>query len=273
MTNRPISFPGRFSGRGFFALARCGVPGALGLVVLLGLPTHASAEPGQLSPSLTLAQEQGGPDEDTWEAPDPSKEIRLDTPPGFSLGLGAYGGLALLMAAGESRPHTIGGVLSRARYGYVELGALLELTERNQDEWRSVGGFAGAWLPYRNWIDVELAAGFAYRRYLNSDPRYGAGGYDIKAPSFLLRIGISDRTSEGSLGARLGGELVAAMDIGKREAEWRYDLGTGAEARVFRGTTPVGGFSIGIAVSAGFDVAFKSKKAASAGAAATATSW
>jgi hypothetical protein len=250
-------------------LARRGVLWGFGLLALLGLPARASAEP----PALQLGADPASPEEDTWERPDPAKEIRLDTPPGFSLGLGAYGGLALLLASGESRPHTVAGVLSRARYGYAELGALLELTERNQDEWRTIGGFAGACLPYRNWVDVELAGGFAYRRYLNPDPRYGAGGYDIKTPSFLLRVGVSDRTSEGSLGARLGGELVLGMDIGKREAAWRYDLGTGVDAKVFRGTTLVGGFSIGIQVSAGFDVAFKPKNRASADAGPAATSW
>jgi len=182
----------------------------------------------------------------------------LESAPGLSLGLGAYGGLALLMTRGENHPHALAGVLSRARYSYFELGAVIEISDYVQDEWRSIGAFAGAWLPYRNWVDFELAAGLAARRYSSTDPRYGAGGYELSTPALMLRLGLSDRSSDGLFGARLGGEIVAAFDLRQREARWRYQ--TSDPARPLRGTTPVGGFSLGVALSVGFDVALKARR-------------
>jgi hypothetical protein len=58
-------------------------------------------------------------------------------------------------------------------------------------------------------------------------------------------------------GARLGGELVAAMDLQRPEATWKYQGGTEAEPIELHGTTPVSGFSIGLVLSTGFDVAFR----------------
>lgn len=219
--------------------------------VLASLPTQALAQPQpELAPARTP--------EDLWQPKASALTgVRLEPKPGFSLGLGAYGGLALLMTRDGRHPHTLAGLLSRARYGYFELGAVLELTDQAPEQWRSVGGFVGAWLPYRNWVDFELAAGIAVRRHLNASPRYGPGGYDLQSPAFTLRLGVSDRTSESLFGARLGGELVAALDLEKREAEWEYQLGSDADPGVVRGITPVSGFSLGLVLSTGFDVAFK----------------
>lgn len=200
--------------------------------------------------------------DELWQPTASSEGIALESPPGFSLGLGAYGGLALLMTRDVNRPHTVAGVLSRARYGYFELGAVIELTDAAPDEWRSVGGFVGAWLPYRSWVDFELAAGFAMRRYLNSDPRYGAAGYDVQSPAVTLRLGVSDRSSEALFGARIGAEILAAWDLQRRDAVWQYQTGPDADPVMLTGATPVSGFSIGLALSAGFDVDFKRRAAA-----------
>lgn len=256
---------------GFRALRHCARSGLLAFAALVFGSARVSAQSQLKPPAAGLGAARPG--DDLWQPKESSAEVRLEAPPGFSLGLGAYGGLALVMTQDESHPHTIAGVLSRARYGYVEVGASLEFTERTQDEWRAIGGFIGAWLPYRNWVDFELAGGFAFRRYLNSDPRYGSGGYDVRCPAFTLRLGVSDRSSEALFGARVGGEIVAAMDLGAKEAQWRYELGSGGDATVFRGSTPVGGFSIGIAVSTGFDVAFKSRKTPAVSATSASSAW
>jgi hypothetical protein len=197
---------------------------------------------------------------DLWKPTSGPAKLALEAAPGLALGLGAYGGLALLMTRAEKQPHAVVGVLSRARYGYFELGAVIEVSDHAQDQWRSLGAFAGAWLPYRNWVDFELAAGVATRRYSSSDPRYGAGGYELSTPALTLRLGVSDRSSEGLFGARLGGEIVAALDLRQRQARWRYES-SDPEAAVIRGVTPVGGFSLGLALSTGFDVGFKARRA------------
>jgi hypothetical protein len=157
---------------------------------VLGLSSRTFAQPQELSPAPNYHAT-----EDVWQPKAASAGIALQPAPGFSLGLAAYGGLALLVTRDTNRPHALAGVLSRARYGYAEIGAVIELSDRAPDEWRSVGGFVGAWLPYRNWVDFELAAGLAYRRYLSTDHRYGAAGYEVQSPALTLRLGLSDRSS------------------------------------------------------------------------------
>jgi hypothetical protein len=226
---------------------------------LLSSQARAQAEP---PPALAPARTA----EELW-APTEAKPTgtRLEAPPGFSIGLGAYGGLALLMTRDAKRPHALAGLLSRARYGYAELGAVIELSDRAPEEWRSLGGFVGAWLPYRNWVDFELAAGFAFRRYLNSDPRYGSGGYQGSSPALTLRLGVSDRSSEGLLGARIGAEILAAFDVRRRDAGWQYQLEGDGRTEIITGSTPMSGFSIGLALSTGFDVALRRRSDARLG--------
>lgn len=176
---------------------------------------------------------------------------RLDGGARFGIGLDAYTGLALLSRDGEAQSHALVGGLSRLRVGYFQLGAAIELSDRSADRYRSIGGFVGAFLPYRNWIDVELAAGVTARRYINPDQSYGPAGYDLGLPAITLKLGISDRSSEAVLAARLGAAIVAALDLGRHDAAWRYELAPG----IFEeGNTRIGGVSIGIVASAGFDV-------------------
>lgn len=238
-------------------------PGAwiVGLAVPFGLPSSVWAQP-QSAPAPALAPAR--PSDELWQPTASSEGIALESSPGFSLGLGAYGGLALLMTRDANRPHALAGVLSRARYGYAELGAVIELTDAAPDEWRSVGGFVGAWLPYRNWVDFELAAGFAVRRYLSSDPRYGAAGYEVQSPALTLRLGVSDRSSEALFGARIGAEILAAWDLRRRDAGWQYQTGPDADPVTLSGATRVSGFSIGLALSTGFDVGFRRRVSSTA---------
>lgn len=176
---------------------------------------------------------------------------RLDGGAKFGVGLDAFAGLALLSRDGEAQSHALVGGLSRLRFGYFQVGAAIELSDSSADRYRSIGGFVGGFLPYRNWVDVEFAAGVAARHYITTDESYGAGGYDLALPAITLKFGISDRSGSGVLGARLGAGLVAAIDIGRHDAAWRYELAPG---QFVEGTTRIGGVSVGFVASAGFDV-------------------
>jgi hypothetical protein len=199
--------------------------------------------------------DDSGPTQTASEARD--KSVRLERSPGLSFGLGAYGGIAVQTTAEGSGSHAIMGALSRVRYRYFELGAVLELSDKADDRWRSLGGFAGAWLPFRHWVDLEFAVGAASRRYLSKDARFGPGGYDVGIPALTLRAGLSDRSSDGALGARLGCDLVAAFDLARKSVPWRYVVeGEGDQAtRIFTGRSRIGGFSIGLVLTAAFDAA------------------
>ncbi|HKO93467.1 MAG TPA: hypothetical protein VJU61_20075, partial [Polyangiaceae bacterium] len=155
---------------------------------------QAGAPPAPAAPAPVMVD--ADPDED--QAP-PLLTLdsgpRLERSSGFGIGLEAYGGLALLMTSDEANSHAMVGALSRVRFGFVQLGAVLELSDTSEGRWRSVGAFVGGYLPFRNWVDFDGAVGFAMRHHINPDQRYGSGGYDVNLPSVTLRLGFSDRTS------------------------------------------------------------------------------
>ena len=177
--------------------------------------------------------------------------------PGWFGGLEAYGGL-LAQAGSDTRESyaVVGGQL-RLRYNYVEFGGYYELSDRGKelsDAFRGFGGFVGAWLPYRGWVDFELAASVGGRTYDSTDTRFGADGYSVSTPTLGLRLGVSDRTSSYSaFAARVGGQLFASFDLNPSDQPWTLEAGEDENTVTRSGVTRVGGFTAGIALVIGFD--------------------
>ncbi|MFZ5891762.1 MAG: hypothetical protein ACOY0T_11965 [Myxococcota bacterium] len=194
------------------------------------------------------------------EAPPPrggvSGALRVDRARGTSVSLGPYAGLALLDTQRGGVAHLFAGAVGRLRIRYIELGGNLEVSDRQQESWRMLGGFLGGYIPFENWVDLEFALGAGVRHYLNPDQRYGTGGYDLKVPVLTFRAGFSDRLGQGVFGLRIGGELLVGIDLRHKEAKWSYSYTDLTDvSQVITGKTSVGGTSIGIAVSVALDVA------------------
>jgi hypothetical protein len=182
--------------------------------------------------------------------------FRLNRAPGTAVSLGAYAGIALLSTREKANAHMFAGALARWRIDYVQLGGYLEVSDRVQDEWRTLGGFVGGVIPFQNWVDIELALGAGVRRYQNPSQRYGPGGYSLKTPTLGVRAGFSDRSSRSTFGIRFGAEFLLNVDLGQRSANWQYRYTDAMDAeQVVSGVTRVGGVSVGLAVNGSFEVA------------------
>lgn len=215
-------------------------------------PAGPAAEPRQPVDAEPSADEDTpGGAKDELASAGPRGLSQMPTP---TLGLEASGGLALLVTSQASASHMVAGGLLRAKLRYFQLGAAIEVSDHVEDGWSSIGGFAGAWLPYRNWVNLDLTVGGAVRTYSNSSVFYGPDGYKLGTPSLSLRAGISDRSSEGLFGVRLGAAFVAAFDLKPKEAAWQMSWGEGDARRTASGTTAVGGITLGLLVHAGFDI-------------------
>ncbi|HEY8946566.1 MAG TPA: hypothetical protein VIM73_20080 [Polyangiaceae bacterium] len=217
---------------------------------------EALAQPGaELQPPI------GPPAEDASELEAPMiwpLEPVLERNPGWSIGIDAYAGFAVVSTADGGYSHALVGGLSRFQWHYLQFGGFIETTDGGEHHWRSIGGFAGAFIPFRHWVDFEFAAGVASRRYREDSSRYGPDGYEATSPALTLRAGFSDRSIDGLFGLRLGGHLAAAFDLERHERSWRYEFETSdGELRTVAGSTKVGGFSVGLAVTAGFDIGKK----------------
>lgn len=185
----------------------------------------------------------------------------LDRAPGWSIGLDAYAGLAVLSTRDGALSHAVFGGLSRFQWQYFQAGGLIEVSDPGEGQWRSIGGFVGAFVPFRHWVDFEFAGGLAARTYRDTSLRYGPDGYEATTPALTLRAGFSDRSSNELFGMRLGGHLAAAFDLTRHERPWTYDFeSTTGETRSLQGQTRVGGFSLGLAVTAGFDIGRKGRR-------------
>jgi hypothetical protein len=168
----------------------------------------------------------------------------------------------LLATSGNDYAHALVGGLARVRWGYIQAGGTAEMTDTLEDRWRAFGGFAGVWLPFDNWVDMQASLGAGARIYSNSDARYGPGGYELSSPVINLRMGVSDRSSEGRFGGRVGAEFVAAFDLRRHSPGWRYESPVlGGPPVVVTGVTEVGGFSFGIVMTLGFDVNLNRRRA------------
>jgi hypothetical protein len=189
---------------------------------------------------------------------------RVGAPRPFSVGLDAYGGLSLLFKEGDDGGRAIGGGLLRLSYWYLQMGGTLEtsntgeataLRAPKQERWVAAGGFVGALVPFHHWIDLEATVGVVSRTYSNSSQIYGPDGFTVTGPSITWRFGISARSGERTLGARVGGGFWGAIDTVTHDPQWQRTFAfPGEEVKTVTGTTPVGGGTFGLYVSVGFEV-------------------
>jgi hypothetical protein len=162
----------------------------------------------------------------------------------------------------------VGGQL-RVRYDHYGAGAYYEASDKSgdsPDRFQAFGGFIGAWLPYRGWLDFEISAAIGARNYKNNDPKYEDGGYDVSSPTLGLRLGVSDRTSSyDTAAARIGGQLVFTYDLNPSEEAWETtNAHESGELETKNGSTRVGGYTLAIAMVIGFDLAKSIKSSPSA---------
>ena len=198
-----------------------------------------------LAPRVGAAQP--GPAEDA---------IHVATAPTLSVGLQGYAGMGVLANSERADAYALGGGALEVRSSYFQLGGFAEAGELPQDTLQSYGGFVGGWLPFAHWVTFDAALGAGRHTYINTDARYGPGGYSLGSWFGTLRLGVSDR-SHGILGARLGAMLFASLDLNRHSIHWRYGA-TGSRQEV-TGVRQVGGFSLGVAFTVGFDGATRSE--------------
>lgn len=206
-----------------------------------------------------------------------AQEARADSafslaePPLWAVGLEGYGGLLLQLTSADpqvqasaNRAHGFGGGLLRGRYRYFQGGVFLETTdsgeasallEPTQEHFRTLGAFAGAWLPFEKWVDVDASLGLGSRLYRNPSALYGPDGMSVTSPVIAFRLGVSDRSSESLFGVRLGAAFVGSVDLDRHAVTWhrRYLRADGTPAER-TGTTPIGGVAFGLMLTAGFDL-------------------
>jgi hypothetical protein len=206
------------------------------------------------------ATEDAAEDEQSDEPLLPAaSQLQLESPRRFAVAVEAFTGLALEWVSAGERPHGVVGGLARVAYRYFEAGASAELTDSGTatslleapvERWTAVGGFLGARLPYRHWVDFDFSLGLESRHYRNSDWIYGPNGFDVATTALTFRGGISDRSSEKWFGARVGAALVGGIDFDRLAPTWtRTYLLQGGGVGKSTGTTPIGGVSIALVVS------------------------
>jgi hypothetical protein len=193
------------------------------------------------------------PSRDAPPPPEPWPVLRAS--PGWGADVNAFAGLAMPARSDTQSAHGLVGGLARVRWSYLQLGGSYEVTDDlSEGRWRSIGGFAGVWLPFRDWLDLEAATGLAWRTHSSAETRYGPDGYEVSSPALTLRVGASGRTSESRYAARVGGALFAAMDLSPETVPWTFEHGPLTDRRTITGEQPVGGFTFGLLLAVGFDV-------------------
>jgi len=188
---------------------------------------------------------------------DPVWPPRLVQKPGVFGGVEAYGGLLAAGGADTREAYAILGGQLRVRVDYYEFGGWYDVSDRGkqqQDGFSSFGGFLGAWRPYSDWVDFEIAASVGARNYTSDDTRYGDNGYEHSSATLGLRLGVSDRTSSFSaLAARIGGQLLFSYDLSSDDKPWVVESDNDGVPSTESGVTNVGGFTLGLALVLGFD--------------------
>jgi hypothetical protein len=197
-------------------------------------------------------------DVDLEPEPAPSRGFELDPPSKFGVGLEGYAGIGTEFTSGDEQAHGLVGGLLRGRFHYVQIGATYEITDA-VGHWRAIGGYAGAFLPFYRWIDVDASVGVSARTYVDPNSMYGEGGLKETVPSLTFRFGVSDRLTNRLVSPRVGAVLALAFDLARRDVAWRheYALENGGTS-VTTGTTAIGGISIGLLVNLGFEVGARS---------------
>lgn len=180
---------------------------------------------------------------------------RLVQDPGWFGGLEGYGGILALGASDTREAYGFLGSQVRFRYHYYELGAFIEFSDSQADKYRAFGGFLGAWLPFRGWVDFEAAASVGARKYESGDSRYGSDGYAVSSPTLGLRLGVFDRTSSYSaVAGRIGGQILFNVDLNPSDESWSQDLTRDGVPITQSGDTRVGGYTLALALVLGFDI-------------------
>jgi hypothetical protein len=183
-------------------------------------------------------------------------EISFQTDPRWAIGLEGRAGVGMVARSDARGAFAFAGALLRAHYSYLELGGFYDHADgaKQGGTFSHVGGFVGGWIPYRNWVDFDAALGFGVRRYVDTDARYGGGGYTVNCPALSLIFGVSDRARFDKFGVRVGGQLVLTQDFGQKDISWTFQ-GTDESGEVVNtnGTTHVGGFSGALVFTLGFD--------------------
>ncbi|MGC4067561.1 MAG: hypothetical protein QM784_23530 [Polyangiaceae bacterium] len=182
--------------------------------------------------------------------------IHLEQAPGGAVGIDGYSGIGMLAMDGRRVGHAYYGGLLRASYGYFELGGQLERSDRTKEQWSYVGGFAGAHLPYTNWVDVHSTVGIGIRSFDNDDRRYGPSGAKVSVPSLAFRLAITDRSTETGFAACLGAAFFAQFDLARHSVPWEYRI---RDVVISQGQTVFGGLTVGLMMSLGLDLAFASR--------------
>jgi hypothetical protein len=183
-------------------------------------------------------------------------EISFERSPGWAVELDGRAGVGFLTRSDARGAFAFAGALLRGHYQYFELGGFYDHADSTESggTFFHAGGFAGAWLPYHNWVDFEAALGFGVRRYTDSDTRYGPNGYAVNAPALSLMLGVSDRANSGDAGARVGGQVVLTQDLGKQTQPWTLTQADSAgDVVTTSGSTRIGGFSASLVITIGFD--------------------
>jgi len=205
-------------------------------------------------------------DEVVEEEPAPSSGagFRLEAPSKLGFGLESYAGIAAVFTSGEDRAHALAGALARLRLHYFQVGGTFEITDSGEaktlgeyqiEHWRAFGGFLGVFVPYEHWVTFDATLGIGARTYVNSMTIYGDHGLSTSLTALTLRLGVSDRMTHKLVAPRLGGALVLSADLSRADVGWhrRYVAADGTVSES-SGTTPIGGVSIALVVTAGFEL-------------------
>jgi hypothetical protein len=183
-------------------------------------------------------------------------EIHFEDQPGWAVGLDARAGIGILTRSEARGSFAFAGGLLRAHYHYLQIGGYYDHADDSTSggTFSSFGGFAGAWLPYHNWVDFEAAVGLGARRYSDSDSRYGNGGYTQSGAALSLILGVSDRAHGDRFGGRVGGQLVLTDDLSQHDRPWSIIApDESGNAVTTSGTTHVGGLSLALVFTIGLD--------------------
>jgi hypothetical protein len=183
-------------------------------------------------------------------APGSTGAVRMEEPPRWSAALGAYGGLGLHFGADLPIAHDVGGGRLVVTLGHAELGAYGELAELPGGYLNTFGALVGGYLPMHNFVDLDGGVGIALRRYLDC----GAGSScafneAFSTPALSLKVGISDRAG-GRFGVRVGSELRATFDLGRKSVHWTVPVGL--EGGI-SGVNHYGGSSLVLLMGVAFD--------------------